>query len=76
MRDISSPAIIAYSCGYSFITRAYAYHVKELKEIIKEAIKHRGSALIDILQPRVTYKDLMTRDWFEKRIYYVEQQLG
>ncbi|MEM3505552.1 MAG: 2-oxoacid:ferredoxin oxidoreductase subunit beta, partial [Archaeoglobaceae archaeon] len=44
-------------------------------EIMKDAILHKGSAVVDILQPCVTYNDLMTRDWFEQRIYYVEKPL-
>ncbi|MEM0214684.1 MAG: thiamine pyrophosphate-dependent enzyme [Archaeoglobaceae archaeon] len=72
IHEAVNPLLLALASGYAFIARAFAYHVKELKEIIKEAILHRGSAVVDILQPCVTYNDLMTREWFEKRIYYLE----
>lgn len=75
-QDGVNPILLAFSSGYSFIARAYAYHMKELGEIMREAILHKGSAMIDILQPCVTYNDLMTRDWFEQRIYYVENPLN
>ncbi|MDI9643014.1 MAG: thiamine pyrophosphate-dependent enzyme [Archaeoglobaceae archaeon] len=67
-----NPLLLAFASGYTFIARAFAYHVKPLKDLIKEVLMHRGSAVIDILQPCVTYNDLMTRDWFEKRIYYLD----
>ena len=28
------------------------------------AVKHKGLAFIDVLQPCPTYNDLYTRDWF------------
>ncbi|MEM4503820.1 MAG: thiamine pyrophosphate-dependent enzyme, partial [Archaeoglobaceae archaeon] len=75
VQDRIDPVLLAFVSGYSFIARAYAYHLKELREIMKDAILHKGSAVVDILQPCVTYNDLMTRDWFEQRIYYVEKPL-
>uniref|UniRef100_A0A7C3RIK6 2-oxoacid:ferredoxin oxidoreductase subunit beta n=1 Tax=Archaeoglobus fulgidus TaxID=2234 RepID=A0A7C3RIK6_ARCFL len=74
--DAVNPLLLAFASGYTFIARAYAYHVKELKNIMVEAIRHRGSAVVDILQPCVTYNELMTRDWFERRVYYLESILG
>lgn len=70
--DSLNPLLLAFASGYTFIARAYAYHVKQLKEIIKEALSHRSSAVVDILQPCVTYNDLMTKEWFEERIYYLD----
>jgi 2-oxoglutarate ferredoxin oxidoreductase subunit beta len=35
-----------------------------LKEIIKQAIQHKGLALIDILQPCPTYNDINTKEWY------------
>ncbi|MEM0202518.1 MAG: thiamine pyrophosphate-dependent enzyme [Archaeoglobaceae archaeon] len=76
VQDRIDPILLALVSGYSFIARAYAYHLKELQEIMKDAILHKGSAVVDILQPCVTYNDLMTKDWFEQRIYYVENPLS
>ncbi|MCS7121945.1 MAG: thiamine pyrophosphate-dependent enzyme [Archaeoglobaceae archaeon] len=72
VHDAINPILLAFVSGYTFIARAYAYHIRELKEIMKEAMKHRGAAVVDILQPCTTYNDLMTREWFEERIYYMD----
>ncbi|MFP3242128.1 2-oxoacid:ferredoxin oxidoreductase subunit beta [Caldisphaera sp.] len=66
-----NPLLLAFASGYTFIARSYAYHVDQLKELIKLAINHKGTALIDILQPCPTYNDIMSKEWYEKRIYYL-----
>ncbi|MCE4607946.1 MAG: 2-oxoacid:ferredoxin oxidoreductase subunit beta [Caldisphaeraceae archaeon] len=68
-----NPLLLAFASGYTFIARAYAYHIDQLKEMIKKGIKHNGTSLIDVLQPCPTYNNIMTKDWYEKRIYYLEK---
>jgi 2-oxoglutarate ferredoxin oxidoreductase subunit beta len=74
VQDRVNPLILAFASGYTFIARGYAYHVNQLKDLIKAAIEHRGSAFIDILQPCPTYNDMMTREWYEERIYYLNEE--
>ncbi|BBD72970.1 2-oxoacid ferredoxin oxidoreductase subunit beta [Sulfodiicoccus acidiphilus] len=69
INDAINPLAMAIAAGYTFVARAYAYDVKFLKDIMKAAIKHRGSAFIDVLQPCPTYNDINTKEWYEKRIY-------
>jgi len=45
-----------------------------LKEVIKAAIRHRGLALVDVLQPCPTYNDINTKEWYEKRIRKLEDE--
>ena len=67
-----NPISIAIAAGYSFVARAYAYDTQSTKEIIKEAILHKGSAFIDVLQPCPTYNDINTIDWYKERIYKLD----
>ena len=39
-------------------------------------ITHRGFALIDILQPCVTFNNQKTYDWFSERIYKLQEVEG
>lgn len=64
-----NPIMLALACGYTFVARAYAYDVPGTKEILKQAILHKGSAMIDVLQPCPTYNDINTKEWFDARIY-------
>ena len=36
---------------------------------MKEAISHRGFALLDILQPCVTFNKVNTYSWYSERVY-------
>ncbi len=73
LQDNVNPLLLALASGYTFIARGYAYHTKQLKEIIKQAIEHKGTALVDVLQPCPTYNNIMTNKWYEERIYYLEE---
>lgn len=62
-----NPIALAIGAGYTFIARGYALDVRNTANLIAQAIKHRGSAFIDILQTCPTYNDLYTKEWFEDR---------
>ena len=64
INEAVNPIALAITAGYTFVARAYAYDTKHLKEMIKQAIQHKGLALIDALQPCPTYNDINTKDWY------------
>ena len=74
IQDAVNPLILAIASGYTFIARGYAYHTEKLKELIKAAVRHPGTALVDILQPCPTYNNIMTAKWYEERIYYLDEE--
>jgi 2-oxoglutarate ferredoxin oxidoreductase subunit beta len=51
----------------SFVARAFSGMGDHLTKIIQEGITHRGFALIDILQPCVSFNKVNTHAWYEKR---------
>ena len=61
---------VAMDCG--FAARAYAGDREHLVETMKEALNHKGFALLDILQPCVTYNRVNTYQWFAKRVYRLD----
>ncbi len=68
-----NPLLLALACGYTFIARAYSYDVKGLKEILKRAIQHKGLSFVDVLQPCPTYNNINTKEWYNARIYRLEE---
>jgi len=64
INEAVNPIALALISGYTFVARAYAYDTKHLKEIIKQAIQHKGLAFVDILQPCPTYNDVNTKEWY------------
>jgi 2-oxoglutarate ferredoxin oxidoreductase subunit beta len=64
INEAVNPIALALASGYTFVARAYAYDTRHLKEIIKQAIQHKGLALVDVLQPCPTYNDINTKEWY------------
>lgn len=64
INEAVNPIALALVTGYTFVARSYAYDVKHLKDIIKQAVQHKGLAFIDALQPCPTYNDINTKEWY------------
>jgi 2-oxoglutarate ferredoxin oxidoreductase subunit beta len=60
-----NPIALALASGYTFIARAYAYDAKHTKDMIIQAINHKGLAFVDVLQPCPTYNNINTKNWYE-----------
>ena len=71
--DSLNPVNLALSVGYTFVARAFAFDIKGSKDIITRAIKHKGTAVVDMLQPCPTYNEINTKEWYEKRVYYLNK---
>jgi len=69
-----NPLAAAITGGATFVARAFAGDMAHTKEIFKQAIAHRGFALVDVFQPCVTFNRLNTYEFFTKRIYKLETQ--
>ncbi|MCL5432877.1 MAG: 2-oxoacid:ferredoxin oxidoreductase subunit beta [Patescibacteria group bacterium] len=65
---------VALSAGATFVARGYAGDVKNLTELIINAVKHKGFSIVDIMQPCVTFNKKNTYAWFNERIYRLEDE--
>jgi len=68
-----NPISLALALDCSFIARGFSGDMVHLKELIKEAINHKGFSLVDILQPCVTFNKVNTYDWYRQRVYHFTQ---
>lgn len=68
------PTVTAFAGGATFIARGFAGDPKHLTGLIVEGIGHKGYALIDVLQPCVTFNKLNTYEWYQERAYKVEEE--
>ena len=73
MNDSINPIALAVTSGYTFVARSFAYDTALTKDLIKQAVSHRGMALVDVLQPCPTYNDINTNEWYRKRIYKLDE---
>ncbi len=70
------PVAIAITAGATFVARSFAGDIGHLASMIKAGIRHKGFALIDILQPCVTFNHQNTFKWYRERVYKLEEQTG
>jgi len=63
-----NPLLIAIASDCSFVARGFAGEIDHLTELIKAGIRHKGFALIDILQPCVTFNRVNTFKWYAERV--------
>ncbi len=69
-----NPLALALASEVSFLARGFAGDVEHLSGLLKMGIEHRGFALIDILQPCVSFNHRNTFQWYRERVYKLEEQ--
>ena len=69
-----NPMALAIVAGASFVSRGFAGDVEHLTGLIKAGVSHKGFALIDILQPCVTFNQKNTYSWYRERVYRLEDE--
>ncbi|NIA01864.1 MAG: 2-oxoacid ferredoxin oxidoreductase [Nitrospirae bacterium] len=67
-----NPIRLALSSDCTFVARGFAGDIPHLTGLIEEAVKHRGFALIDVLQPCATFNKVNTHKFFRERVYKLE----
>lgn len=67
-----NPLALAVASDATFVARSYSADTEHLSKIISLAIQHKGFALIDILQPCVSYNHVYTYQFYQNRLYKLE----
>lgn len=62
-----NPLELMLSSGATYLARGTSHGIELLKSLFKEAIMHKGFALVDVLQVCVTYFNLY--EYYDKKIY-------
>ena len=65
-----NPLELMFASGASFLARGASHGIELLKKLFKEAIMHKGFALIDVLQVCVTFFNMY--QYYNKRIYELQ----
>lgn len=66
------PLNLALASGATFVARTFSGDREQLKKVMKAAIAHKGYALVDILQPCVTFNKVNTFKWYKDRVKPVD----
>lgn len=67
------PLSFAITAGATFVARSFSGDKEHLVPIMKQAIMHNGYALVDILQPCVTFNHVNTFKWYKENTYKLEE---
>jgi 2-oxoglutarate ferredoxin oxidoreductase subunit beta len=62
-----NPIGVAVAMQAGFVARGFSGMIDHLSELIQEGIAHRGLALIDVLQPCVSFNKVNTFAWYKER---------
>lgn len=68
-----NPVLIAIASGAGFVARAFTGHKEHLISLMKQAIEYNGYALVDILQPCVSFNKTNTFAWYNRRVYELDE---
>jgi 2-oxoglutarate ferredoxin oxidoreductase subunit beta len=69
-----NPITSAIMNGATFVARAFSGDGKQLIELMKKAIEHKGFALLDIFSPCVTFNHDNDYSFFRERIKKLEDE--
>ncbi|MBT3864966.1 2-oxoacid:ferredoxin oxidoreductase subunit beta [Candidatus Peregrinibacteria bacterium] len=67
-----NPIELGFASGATYIARGYAGDLPHLTKLIADGISHKGFALIDVFQPCVTFNKINTYQFFQERVYKLE----
>jgi 2-oxoglutarate ferredoxin oxidoreductase subunit beta len=67
-----SPLAVAVALRAPFVARGYCGEQDHLVDLIQRAVRHPGFALVDILQPCVSFNKVNTYAWYKERVYKLD----
>ncbi len=63
-----NPVLLSLSAGATFVARGFSGDTRQLTDIMKKAIKHKGFSFVDIIQPCITLNKVNTYDFYRENI--------
>jgi 2-oxoglutarate/2-oxoacid ferredoxin oxidoreductase subunit beta len=69
-----NPIVQGIAANASFIARGFAGEMNHLVELFKSAFTWDGFALVDVLQPCVTFNKVNTYDYYRAKVYKLDEE--
>lgn len=64
------PLAMAIALGCGFVARSFSGDIPLTVDLIKQAVAHKGFAVVDILQPCVSFNPERTYQWYRSHTYH------
>ncbi|MBE0525699.1 MAG: 2-oxoacid ferredoxin oxidoreductase, partial [Candidatus Thorarchaeota archaeon] len=71
--DPVNPMAQAITAGATFVARGFSGDQKSLVDLMVKAINHKGFAVVDILQPCVTWNRILTWKYYNEHTYSLQE---
>lgn len=68
-----SPLELAIASGATFVAQSFSSNIKQLTEIVEQAISHKGFAFVNVFSPCVTFNKVNTYDWFKENLIRLDE---
>ncbi|HLA27581.1 MAG TPA: thiamine pyrophosphate-dependent enzyme [Syntrophales bacterium] len=68
-----NPVALAVALDVPFVARAFSADWEKTRDIMKQAILHRGFSLVDIFQPCISFNKVNTYSWYKDNSYYLKE---
>jgi 2-oxoglutarate/2-oxoacid ferredoxin oxidoreductase subunit beta len=72
--DPLHPQRFALSLGVSFAARVFSGDIPMMAKVFEAGIRHKGFSFIEILQNCPTYNKATPHEWYQQRVYNVNQE--
>ncbi len=69
-----NPMAVAVAMRANFVARGFSGQIDHLADLIQQAVRHPGFALVDILQPCVSFNKINTFGWYKERVYHLGEE--
>jgi 2-oxoglutarate ferredoxin oxidoreductase subunit beta len=69
-----TPLAWALAAGATFVARSWCGDLDHLRETMAAAIRHKGAAFLDIMQPCVTFNRDYSYDFFRPRVHKLDEE--
>jgi 2-oxoglutarate ferredoxin oxidoreductase subunit beta len=72
--DPVNPVALGLASGATFVARGFSGMQNDLVDLMVKAVKHKGFALLDILQPCQTWNRQLTWRFYNERAYSLQEE--
>ncbi len=69
-----NPLTLAITSGATYVAQAFAGDSKQVTDLIKQGMHHKGFSFINVLQPCVTFNPINTYQYYYDRIYQLPKE--
>ncbi len=69
-----NPLSVAIALGATFVARIYVGDADKSVDILKQAMQHKGYALVDSFSPCVSFNKLNTFQWYKEHTIYLDEK--